>query len=30
MSEKKWSETVILIGADYLDRVAFDFIINWF
>ena len=29
MSENKWSETVILIDADYLDRVAFDFIINF-
>ena len=29
MSENKWSETVVLIDADYLDRVAFDFIINF-
>lgn len=29
MSEKKWSETVILIDADELDRVAFDLIVNF-
>ncbi len=29
MSDKKWSETVVLIDADYLDSVALDLIINF-
>lgn len=29
MKDTKWSETVILVDADYLDRVAFDLIVNF-
>lgn len=29
MKETKWNETVILVDADYLDRVAFDLIVNF-
>lgn len=29
MAESKWHENVILIDADYLDRVAFHFIVNF-
>ena len=25
----EWSETVILVDADYADRVAFDLIVNF-
>lgn len=29
MKDTKWNETVILVDADYLDRVAFDLIVNF-
>ena len=29
MNETKWSENVILADADYIDRVAFDLIVNF-
>jgi len=29
MKETQWNETVILVDADYLDRVAFDLIVNF-
>lgn len=29
MNETKWSETVLLVDADYVDRVAFDLIVNF-
>ena len=29
MKEQKWSETVILVDADYIDKVAFDLIVNF-
>jgi hypothetical protein len=29
MNETKWSEHVILVDADYVDKVAFDLIVNF-
>ena len=29
MKESKWSENVILVDADYVDKVAFDLIVNF-
>ena len=29
MNAKEWSETVILVDADYVDKVAFDLIVNF-
>ncbi len=29
MEQTSWNETVILVDADYLDRVAFDLIVNF-
>ena len=29
MNETKWSEQVILVDADYVDKVAFDLIVNF-
>ena len=29
MKETKWSENIILVDADYVDKVAFDLIVNF-
>ncbi len=29
MQKSKWDETVLIVDADYLDRVAFDLIVNF-
>ena len=29
LQETKWSENVILVDADYVDKVAFDLIVNF-
>ena len=29
LQEAKWSENVILVDADYVDRVAFNLIVNF-
>ena len=29
MNDTKWSENVILVDADYVDKVAFDMIVNF-
>ena len=29
MKETKWNETVILVDADYVDKVAFNLIVNF-
>ena len=29
MEETKWKETVILVDADYVNKVAFDLIVNF-
>ena len=29
MNETKWSETVLLVDADYVDKVAFNLIVNF-
>ena len=29
MKEQKWSKNVILVDADYVDKVAFDLIVNF-
>ena len=29
MNETKWCENVILVDADYVDKVAFDLIVNF-
>ena len=29
MNETKWKETVILVDADYVDKVAFDLTVNF-
>ena len=29
MKETKWSENIILVDADYVDKVAFDLTVNF-
>mgnify|MGYP006896782327 CR=1 FL=1 len=29
MNEMKWKENVILVDADYVDKVSFDLIVNF-
>ena len=29
MNKEKWSENVIIVDADYVDRVAFDLTVNF-
>jgi hypothetical protein len=29
MNDVKWSESVILVDADYVDKVAFDLTVNF-
>ena len=29
MKETKWSENIILVDADYIDKVAFNLIVNF-